>query len=314
MRSSTVKTTVLLAGNYERTKTLQLTAQDSGERWISGLNGQRAVLNANGGVLDAIALSAQDVVISGLKFSHYARNGILIQNSSQVRIEGNIIEDLRSTGWAQAAINVENTNQNISIVGNQITGANYDGIAVQNDEKTPFNRIYITDNVTSDTCRKVNDCGAIHLDDRSHSAREIRIERNIISNVGNLGIKARGIYLDDYVSNVIVRCNRIAGPADFAFVIHAGDHVDISNNVIDMTEIGSLMLYQQEPEQSGNFGMAENRFHDNAVIVNPARKDGLVHASLKAPNQPLVVFNNQWAKDARLPSQACNPTAPTGPR
>ncbi len=72
-----------------------------------------------------------------------------------------------------------------------------------------------------------------------------------------------------------------------------------------MTDIQYLMLYQEEPSRSGNFGMRDNRFYNNEVAVDPERKDRLFRMSLTFPNQSLAVFNNRSAKNAIFPDQAC---------
>jgi hypothetical protein len=120
-------------------------------------------------------------------------------------------------------------------------------------------------NDISNVCRRVRDCGAIHVNDRGRRSTGIVIENNAIRGFGSPSVLGRGIYLDDWASQVIVRGNYITGPGLFPFQIHGGHGNRIENNVIDMVLEREALLYQPEAGENWN-GMHGNSFVGNRFL------------------------------------------------
>ncbi len=291
MRASRIKTTYLLSGVYRRTGSLKLTGQDAGETWAAFPNSV-PILDGGGGAVTAVDVRADGVSLRGLMIAHFRENGVLVVSSKHVRITGNLISDIASSGWAQGAINVMFSASDVEITGNQIENTTYDGIIIQNRKVDTLKDVFVVGNSVRNSCKMIKDCGAIHIDDRAHSARNIEITGNTISNFGPSLVEGRGIYLDDYISNVNVLCNIVRGRGTYAVQIHGGDHISIVHNLVDLSDVNHLILYQSEPSALGNFGMRDNLFSDNFIINPSSGEEDLLRISTNPSEQILHIFHN----------------------
>jgi hypothetical protein len=98
------------------------------------------------------------------------------------------------------------------------------------------------------------------------------IMNNIIENAGPGANSTKSIYMDEESSWMLVENNIISGVFTWGFMLHGGNNITMTNNVIDVTNAccgqpGYVGFYQDDAG-AGNFGMANNVFTGNIVYSN----------------------------------------------
>lgn len=233
------------------------------------IDGQRATsfLPASKDVSDAIrADQADHLLISGINFIGFRDNGLFIKDSRNVTIQDVSAEGTRSSQWSQGAIHLTGSIQNSKIINNNVIDADFAGIVVDTTKVSDISGLRIIGNKVTNTCKVVKDCGAIYVNDRGRRSHNILIENNTVVNFGNPSVGGRGIYIDDWASNVTARNNYIVGPGRFAFQIHGGHDNNITDNRIQMNKIEQFLLYQQAND--GTRSVMMNNYVDGNTLVN----------------------------------------------
>lgn len=303
--------TIYISGTFTLAAPFDVGRQDSGTHW-QALPGSIASFQAANGADSGFYIHGSDgTSVSGLQFRGFKSSGIVVISSKQVTINDNVIRETLSTGWSQGAIHLTGSVPDATVAGNTIDGADYDGILVDTSNTSDVSRLTISDNVVLHTCRKIHDCGAIHINDRGRNSSGSRIIGNTIRDFGPPAIGGRGIYLDDWASGVIVANNSVAGPGRFAIQLHGGARNLVRSNRIDLRAIQDSILYQpigDEPDQ-----MKSNRFENNQFVVEdsrarssifPANRNPKSHAPEWTGNRLCVSRQSKRGVDAT--SASCN--------
>ncbi len=248
MRSSSTKTTYLMAGTFRRTKPLYLNSNDAGQAWL-GYPGQTPIIDGGRTTAAGFDISGNNITIRWLTIQNYANQGINATSGSpnplsNILIDSNTIQNIYCTGWNQGGIEFGGSLANITVTHNMIRDSQYSGIQVQNAEGDTRSSVKVLYNAVYNTCTAVADCGAIYLDDRNHSGSGTVIDHNIVGNYGPPSSESKAIYLDDMQSNTIVTNNIIYGTGSWAVQYHGGDHNIVQNNVFDISGANHLAYYQ----------------------------------------------------------------------
>lgn len=204
------------------------------------------------------------LLLDGFQMDGFGTDGVFAQNTKSTEIRNITVLNTRSRGWSQAAIHLTGNSTGAYLHNNSVRYADYAGILIDTNAGSDVSNVQIKYNKVLDVCRVIDDCGAIYINDRGRRSKKITIEANRIMNFGSSSGGGRGIYLDDWASNVIVRGNTLLGSGGYAFQIHGGHDNVIRNNFIDARQIGTIMLYH--PPLNGNRSdMANNAFFGNTV-------------------------------------------------
>lgn len=264
-RSMKSRAIIYIIGTLPRSAPLRVDERDGGDV-ITAAPGQRAEIRAVGNAeIGILVTNGTNVTVSNITISGFKADGIRVYNSSNITISSNTIKNTLSTTWSQGAIHITGSAPGARIKNNIIKGADYSGIIVDTTASSDISNIIIAKNSVADTCRKIVDCGAIYVNDRSRKSLNILIEDNTVTGFGPNAVLGRGIYLDDWASHAMVRNNKISGPGAYALMIHGGDHNTISNNIIDMKGINQFLLYQPAANQPGS-NMTGNFFNKNTFL------------------------------------------------
>lgn len=265
-RQASSPATIYVAGTFIRSEPLLLEAVDAGLT-IQSEPGAKASLTAEAGTAAGfMIIGADSVTISGFTISGFSEDGILIRNAKSVTVKDNLISDIRSASWSQGAIHFTGTVSNGVIVGNRVSGTDYAGIIVDTTGNSDVTGIRIIRNIVTDTCRKIDDCGAIYINDRSRKSRDILIAHNTIARFGQPPVNGRAVYLDDWASNVTVQENTISGPGRYAFQIHGGHDNHIIRNNVDLVRISQALFYL--PGRNDRWeAMVSNAFLNNVFCM-----------------------------------------------
>ncbi len=219
-----------------------------------------------------VACMNEGLLIDGLQFDGFGTDGIFIENSKNTELRKLTVLNTRSYKWSQAAIHLTGNVAGAYVHHNYVRFADYAGILIDTTGDSDVSGVRIGYNDVRDSCRIVDDCGAIYINDRARQSRNIVIEENRVVNFGQSSGGGRGIYLDDWASHALVRSNTIRGSGRFAFQIHGGHDNVIQNNWIDSRQIMTIMLYQ--PANSSNRSkMVNNTFSDNTILVEKWKRD-----------------------------------------
>jgi hypothetical protein len=291
MRSSEIKVTYLLSGTFSRTKALELGEQDSGETW-SAAPGQTPVIDGSDKADAAISINSDHISIQGLFVSHFLDFGFRIKNSTDIRLENNSISDIRCSGWNQGGIAMFQNISHVVIRNNTIQDVDYAGIFYGNTSGDKLSDLRIEFNTLNRTCISIQDCGAIHADDRSHSASQIVIANNTIGDHGPESNGTRGIYIDDELSNAVVKNNLIFGTGTYAYQIHGGDHNVFEGNIADITQTQALGLYLRIGDTQQDFGMKGNTFHCNVIYSSGSAPEHLWVLMPSKTDDTLAIHDN----------------------
>ncbi len=141
--------------------------------------------------------------------------------------------------------------------------------------------------------------------DRGHnasSALQNVIDNNYVEGIGT-SADTRLIYLDDETSKVLISNNVLTGSASSALQLHGSDHVAVTNNIIDLTGMSYIGLYQDDASSGFiNYGMAGNTFQTNIVYSGGA-----------FASSALWAFNNGSGDAIATPATSRNLYYSTGP-
>jgi parallel beta-helix repeat protein len=297
MRSSAIKTTYLLGGLYSLAAPLGLGKADSGESWLAA-PGETPVLDGGGTTPMALRIGAAGVTVRWLTFHDFAQDGVYIQGASNLVIDSNRFKTINSTGWNQAAIMIVGTIVNGRITHNLIEDTQYDGILSATSPTDNNSGLLIDGNLLKNTCISVNDCGAIHANDRSHKGAGVTISNNVIHQFGDGKNLTSAIYLDDLMSNTTVENNIISGSGQFGMEVHAGDHNLIRNNIFDLSEAVGLVRYTTAGYVDPNDDMAGNVFTCN-VVYSAAKAPAMLWLKQGPHVTPPLIHDNLYSPAAR---------------
>ncbi|MFZ2523238.1 MAG: dockerin type I domain-containing protein, partial [Minisyncoccia bacterium] len=111
------------------------------------------------------------------------------------------------------------------------------------------------------------DTGGIYLIDRMQTSQNWSIENNYIRDFGSRGHTTKGIYIDDFASNIKIIGNVVAGLGTYSMQLHNSNNIEVKGNIFDLSPVGDqyLLLYQNQG-QSG--GMTGNSVTNNIIIGN----------------------------------------------
>lgn len=303
MRASTIKTVTIRGGTYSLKSTnLTFAGQDAGETW-SSYPGETVILDGGGtGYISnagANNLSFIGLVIQNLGQGPYGAGMYLRGSGHTVQwnkflnctisclsgsgltntlIDSNTIDGQSpgnpagSTANAYSAIELWYGSSNNRITHNLITNTQGGGIAFSAGPSDPPNNNNIVDrNILRNVNTNVVDMGAIYMMDRTLTAVGNQITNNIIDGNGGYTTntttltdnQTKAIYLDDGMSNVLVRGNLCRGCGVYAVQYHGGDHNTVTNNIFDLSAGGSELGFYQTT--SFTRGMAGNTFTKNII-------------------------------------------------
>jgi hypothetical protein len=302
MQVSTMKKVTIRAGTYSiQSSNLTFASQDDGETWVS-YPGETVVLDGGGaGYISVRAnnLTVVGLVIQNLGLGPYGAGMYLHGSGHTVRwnkflncviscisgssvtntvIDSNTMDGQSpgnpagNTGTAYSAIEFWYNSSNNRITHNLIQNAEGGGISFVAGTTDPPNSNNIVDrNILRNVNTNVVDSGAIYMMDRSHSAIGNQITNNIID--GNGGVNfltnwTKAVYLDDLMSNVLVRGNVCRRCGEYGVQIQAGDHNNVTNNIFDLSSGDWLGFYQDSTAAPGVYGMTGNAFKNNIVYFS----------------------------------------------
>lgn len=292
MRGSSTKTTYLRGGTYSRTTKFSMAAADSGTSWL-GYPGEVPVVDGSGSVTDVFWMDyhTSNVTISGVTFQNCVGcalhlsgyitgndNGTISGVTVSNCIFKNILDNSQYGAGNSGAIRATFATKNNTFTHNLfydmfcpgisiVTGG---GVEISQGNKITYNK-FINCNTG------MADSGSVYLMDRSHNGdpnNPTIINYNYVEKAGN-ETEIKLLYLDDEQSYVTVTNNIFCGQAHWAFQIHGGDHVVMSNNIFDISDQkwpnDYLMGLYQDDVGAGftNFGMAGNSFTKN-IVYNAA--------------------------------------------
>lgn len=272
--------TIMFAGRFVLARPLVLDASNKQLSLASAPGSKAMFVAAPGTKMGIIVQNADGVRITGLALSGFSEDGISVRNSRNVTVTRNEISETMSSAWSQGAIHFTGQVPGARITDNVVTGADYAGIIVDTDARSDVSKVRISGNRVTDTCRRVNDCGAIYINDRSRKSRGIIIDRNVVSGFSGDRVSGRGIYVDDWASYATVTNNTLAGPGTYAFQIHGGHDVLFSGNRVDMRQIRQFVLYQSVEPTSWS-AMRRNRIGQNCFLGQPPETKQLITPQLE---------------------------------
>lgn len=239
---------------------------------INMWNGKNIIVNdVDFHNIDYVGLSAGGATNSSFTnnyFENIAVGAIHGLGSSNLTITGNDIlnngvlyQDGQLVGMPIYSFAAISTGTNSTVSNNIITGAAGLGIYVDSDSSVTANAIY-------DTCRYINDCGAIYA---TNKASNLTITDNIIRyGTGTTDgvsppaqwIHAVGIYLDSGVSNSLVQNNTVAD-AIRGMQLHNGAYNQVLNNKFYGHDKSQLWI-----QENSNALTATGDVHDVTVKNN----------------------------------------------
>lgn len=295
MEDSSIKTTYVEGGTYNITSTIALTSADNGETWqYYAPNGvDSAILDGGNTLSGFFSVDANNITIDGLTMEHFYDSAIKDVGGHTNVIQNLTIENCNigynvETGvgnWSEA-IAIGNAT-NLQILNNYVHDVQSQGIGVFAFNAGDVISGVISGNVVLNAVESVPDGGAIYVSMRYSGAdgvpagSSLTITNNYVADYGGSssfasGQGARGIYLDDNSSNVIVSGNVIGPPstaldasndsATSAIFVHDGSGNKITGNIIDLGSSGNESAVIWGYDSNSLSGMAGNTFTGNIVI------------------------------------------------
>lgn len=238
-----IPTRIFLSGFFLLDAPIVLTSANA-KTILSGFGSQGAFLLPQQPMFATIRIDrTSEVTIKNLSISGSSRNGVYAKDSPKATISGLTVVNTASNGWSQGAIHLTGMVAGAVIAGNTIEHSGFGGIVVDTTENSDVSDVRIINNVVTDSCYKVNDCGAIYINDRGRRSTGIVISRNRVNGFGGAKVNGRAIYIDDWASNVTVAYNTIGGAGNYAFHIHGGHDNIIKNNTVKLEGIASVLRY-----------------------------------------------------------------------
>ncbi len=300
MQSSSIKTTYIRAGTYRMTRSLVLTAADSGETWqyyppdgvgTALLDGGDTV---RGGVISI--RGGSNITIDGLKVQDFVDYGISVSGGPHMEFgsptapaSGNTVRNCdvgfnTLTSWNTGGISFFDTTPNSTIKNNYVHDVTSAGISITSwfAADDSIGGSIIANNVVLRSVQRKSDGGAIYVG--MHGGYQappngIQVLNNFVRDYGGPGIGGpAGIYLDDNTNNVLVSGN-IVGPAtpgsgnasrpDYQpFEIHNGHDNHITGNIADLGSTGGAQIALYFQDRDSTHGMAGNTFTGNIIVAN----------------------------------------------
>jgi len=261
-----VRCLLMMPGRYDLTGPLILKSRNR-PLVLSAYRRATVVIDGGGKVGTAISVNGDRLTVRGLTIQNFAQNGI-VMNGSDITIADNIITDIGSSGWSQAAIHGVHFIRGARVINNQVLRTDYAGILFESSKDGELSDIRIESNRVADVCRKVDDCGAIYGMGRSARSSGFVVTGNTIRDYGPKAAMPRAIYLDDFLSDAVVSRNRISGSGGYAVQIHGGSRNRITGNSFDIRGASGLLFYQDK----GGRPMTGNVVEDNEVILARAQR------------------------------------------
>ncbi len=300
--SADKKIAYVMGGVYQLSAGLRLTPKDEGESWL-GYPGQTPILDGGNAVEKAISINGKNITIRWLTIQNFTHMGIFSQSSQNILIDSEAIKNIKGNGWNQGGIVTFNNFENGIISHNRIENSGYAGIMCATSASDDISNLKIDSNVVYNTCFRVNDCGGIYADDRGHRSKNITISNNIIGNYGNKSTPwAKAIYLDDHLSNTIVKNNIVFGSGgNWAIQFHGGNHNTVENNIFDISGAGTLGIYQDDGRNVINHGMTGNVFACN-IVYSSAVPPSVLWRFSKTVELPDVNDNLYWDTQGAMPN------------
>lgn len=326
MRASpSIKVTTIRGGTYALSSSWSLSQQDSGELWIS-YPGETPILDGNG--TGAISLAnVTNTSFKGLTFRNMAAGGLYVAGGTSLTvrwnsfyncnqscisggmvtnsvIDSNIINGQSpgnptgNTGNAYSAIMFWSGSSNNQITHNLVENCQGGGIHISAGPSDPPNDNNLIDrNVFRNIETNVVDNGAVYIGDRTHSGVLNRITNNLIDGNGGtdyLTNLTKAIYLDDLTSNVLVAGNICRNCGEFAWQIHGGDHITISNNIFDLSSAGTLAGLYQSVLNYPDYGMSANVIENNLLYFGSSTPASLYQVNTSAADALPAVANQLY--------------------
>jgi hypothetical protein len=267
-------TVYLMTGVFNRSEMFLLPPVAGRQQWRAA-PGEHPALDGGGKTDTAIGVVSNDVLIDGLELRDFTRNGIVVSGGSRVTIAHNYIHDITSSGWNQAGILGMQVAPDATIEANRLANLGYAGIQFAAGADGDLSRPHIVNNDIRSSCRVVADCGAIYLSGRTSRSGGAMVDRNRITDYGPAGNETKAIYLDDGLSDAIVRKNNIAGRGSYAVHIHGGRNNLISRNSIRLGEGQKALFYQRwKSPMEGNHFVDNILYHVSSAIAEVVKYDG----------------------------------------
>lgn len=292
------KIAYLMNGEYKIKNTLKLTSKDNGEYWLA-YPGHVPVLDGNNIIEKAITIiNGDSIKIRWLTIQNFTRTGIYSENSNNIFIDSNIIRNISSNGWNQGGVVSVHSFTNSTVSHNFVENSGYSGI-MSAGNGGDISNLTIDNNKINNVCIDVNDCGAIYINDRSHNSKNIKITNNIIKDYGTKATpKSWAIYLDDQMSNSLVKNNIAYGNGEWAFMIHGGDHNIAQNNIFDISNNKGLGYYAKIGNRAKDYGMEDNKFFCNIIYSSSTLPTSLWKVIGHNP-KPDVYNNLYWSREEK---------------
>lgn len=279
-----------LSGYFELQTPIRLGAADRNTLWMGAHNAKPRLIAKFSTPFAFVLARSDNVTIDNLYFKGYSNSAIFVDGARGVRLTNNDVEETLSRAWSQAGIHLTGTVSGAVISNNKIVGADYGGIVIDTDVHSDVSDIVVSNNVVSNTCRVIRDCGAIYINDRAQKSGSIQIIDNTIDDFGPPSSGGRGIYLDDFASFTVVSGNKVTGPGVYAVQIHSGSHNVITNNVFDLRKLplSTMLLFQTEPNSMRAFD--GNMIENNVFIITKEARFDLIKIVLKVNTDQLPKF------------------------
>lgn len=297
--TASAKVACLMAGTYNVTSTVQLTAADAQETWEFDPNS-----GPNTAVLDGG--SAHDIFVMTGSWSGLTINGIKMQNVkdfalwSESQGQSNIVLQNSDIGH-----NVDSTEccspfaaivtlsagggseggpgGPLFVFNNYIHDTVAQGLSIYAfNAGDSVNGTVISGNVVINACQVTSDCGGIYFDQRNAAglAGSATISNNFVRDYGN-GTEAEGIYLDDDTSHVTVTGN-IVGPMNpnatgnpSTTIVNGGTDNLFKNNIFDVGKTGKELVGRASNPGGGgaiffNWNGQINAWNNNIIVADYA--------------------------------------------
>lgn len=286
IRQSSTKKVYIRTGVYTRTATFILTNEDSGSSWCGypGDAPNSAVIDGTGMKDVWLIMGGSNIVIAGLTIRNYSSRGIGVHGgkgwknaapnfnetvgvATSNTIRDNIVEDgkIAAPGWDRAGINTQGATPNTHILHNVVRNTTGYGIGVWALQETDdISGALVRGNVVLNSCMEAKDGAAIYICDRTAASKDILVEENFIRDYGAYENELRGIYLDDWASNITIRANIITGKGTQPLLIHGGSNNIVTGNIIDIGNSGKPCVLNYAAHK--NKPMLQNRFTGNVIL------------------------------------------------
>ncbi|MFD2889175.1 carbohydrate-binding protein [Chitinophaga cymbidii] len=286
IRQSPVKKVYIRTGTYKQISSFILTDEDSGSSWCGypGDAPNSAVIDGAGVNDVLLIMGGSNITIDGLTVRNYTSRGIGVHGGLGWKnaaphfnertgiargntIRNNIVEngEITAPGWDRAGINTQGATPNTHILHNVIRNTTGYGIGVWALQETDnISGTLVKNNVVLNTCTGAKDGAAVYICDRTAASRGILVEENFIRDYGEYENELRGIYLDDWASNITVRANIITGKGTQSLLIHGGSNNAVTGNIIDLGSSGKPCVLNYAAHRGKP--MLQNSFSGNIIL------------------------------------------------